>query len=50
MVNVSPCPYPYPVFLISNPMTLEPCPTITSTVASVPNPEVPAAYVSAIPE
>ena len=49
-VSVSPFPYPYPVFLISKSITLDPCPTTISTVAALPIPAEPEAYVSPIPE
>ena len=40
-VKISSSPYPYPVFVISKSITLDPCPTTISIVACVPTPEDP---------
>ena len=50
IVNMSPLPYPYPVFLTSKSITLDPCPTTISIVAALPVPAEPEVWVRAIPE
>ena len=48
-VNISPFPYPYPVFLIVKSITLDPWPTTISTTALVPTPtELPEEYCKGI--
>ena len=38
-VKICSCPYPYPRFVISKSITLEPCPTTILAVALAPFPE-----------